>query len=574
MDEIRALLERLTDLTPEELSALRQQVVDEFQRLDGEDTSPQNTAAMAELADIGDQILAETANREQAQAEAEQGRADASERLQQLRGESQEGEGEDEPEGEPEEGEGEGEGEGAEQEGQQAEAEQTPEPVAASGNVVGRLARRRTPASSPEKRDLDEPRRAVLTATGALQVQDQSKPITDRWELADGMCNTLQRMNRKGPPRGDVIVASACYPYPDDRILSDDAWANTRVLEQITGQQALTASGGTCLPVNVDYAVPTWATADRPLRDGLPAFQAPRGGVRYVQPPDIGAWMAATGIWTEATDAEPGALTKPIVSLKCGTEELVYTMAVSTRLGFGNMQARFAPEQVAANTDLAMAAAARVAENNILALIEATALKNVTNTLTYGATRDLLTVIHKVSATYRQNHRIPRSQSLTAIFPEWVKDLLKVDMAREIGHGEVNGRDPLAVTESEVESLLGNAGINAIWHLDGQGEPASKAYPPQVMTALAEGAVVAPFPAKLAWYFFAEGQIQFLDAGRLDLGVVRDSTLDATNDYETFVETFEGIANRGFAGGVVQLVTSLCASGATAGTIAAEGKCA
>jgi hypothetical protein len=41
------------------------------------------------------------------------------------------------------------------------------------------------------------------------------------------------------------------------------------------------------------------------------------------------------------------------------------------------------------------------------------------------------------------------------------------------------------------------------------------------------------------------GTFQFLDGRRLDLGVVRDSTLDATNDYETFLELFEGIAFRG-----------------------------
>jgi hypothetical protein len=71
---------------------------------------------------------------------------------------------------------------------------------------------------------------------------------------------------------------------------------------------------------------------------------------------------------------------------------------------------------------------------------------------------------------------------------------------------------------------------------------------------------------------FLEGSIQYLDAGRLDLGVVRDSTLDATNDYETFVETFEGIANRGFAGSVLQIVMSLCANGQSAATTS-TGSC-
>lgn len=49
----------------------------------------------------------------------------------------------------------------------------------------------------------------------------------------------------------------------------------------------------------------------------------------------------------------------------------------------------------------------------------------------------------------------------------------------------------------------------------------------------------------VGWLLYPEGTYQFLDGGRLDLGVVRDSTLDATNDYETFVETFESVAMRG-----------------------------
>jgi hypothetical protein len=79
------------------------------------------------------------------------------------------------------------------------------------------------------------------------------------------------------------------------------------------------------------------------------------------------------------------------------------------------------------------------------------------------------------------------------------------------------------------------------------------------------------FPTKLVWNLFPEGAIQFLDGGRLDLGVVRDSTLDATNDYETFVETFEGLADRGFSKSVVQYVTELCANGQSGATATISG---
>jgi hypothetical protein len=72
---------------------------------------------------------------------------------------------------------------------------------------------------------------------------------------------------------------------------------------------------------------------------------------------------------------------------------------------------------------------------------------------------------------------------------------------------------------------------------------------------------------------FVDGAVQFIDGGRLDLGVVRDSTLDATldatNDYETFVETFETIANRGFAKGIWRVLSTLAPTGGSGGTVSA-----
>ena len=106
--------------------------------------------------------------------------------------------------------------------------------------------------------------------------------------------------------------------------------------------------------MNVDYSVPVWSTADRPLRDGLPAFQADRGGVRFVTPPDIGephlqatasGAGTATEVWTEATDASPAGATKPVYTYACGAEQLVYVNAIPSRIQFGNMLGRLAPNR-------------------------------------------------------------------------------------------------------------------------------------------------------------------------------------------------------------------------------------
>ena len=44
---------------------------------------------------------------------------------------------------------------------------------------------------------------------------------------------------------------------------------------------------------------------------------------------------------------------------------------------------------------------------------------------------------------------------------------------------------------------------------------------------------------------FPEGTFLHLDGGTLELGIVRDSTLNSTNDYQVFGETFENVARIG-----------------------------
>ena len=413
---------------------------------------------------------------------------------------------------------------------------------------------------------------AVLVAS-ALNGIPAGQEISDRYELASAMCRTIEVMPRHDPPRGRVVLASARWTYPEDRLLTTDQDRNARILDAVIHPAALVASGGICAPVNVDYTVPGWSAADRPLRDGLPAFQADRGGLSYVQPPTIASLAGATSVWTAATDANPAGATKPVVQVVCMSPVTVYLDAVPTRLGFGNMGARFAPEQMAANVDLAAAAAARTAENNLLSLIAAAATANVTSAILLGATRDLLTAVNQAAAGLRSTYRIPRSVMLTAVFPDWVKDLVRTDMAREIGHSQNADWNSLAVTDDQVDELLAASGIKAIWHLDGQPVDGG-VYPAQTFTAQTASAAIETFPAKLVWYLFPEGSVQFLDGGSLDLGVVRDSVLDAVNDFELFLETFENVAFRGFTGALTQFVSTLCANGASAGTTSTASACA
>ena len=57
----------------------------------------------------------------------------------------------------------------------------------------------------------------------------------------------------------------------------------------------------------------------------------------------------------------------------------------------------------------------------------------------------------------------------------------------------------------------------------------------------------------------------FLDGGELNLGMVRDSTLNKTNDFQMFSETFEKAIFRGHAS--VQLAMKIDPTGTSVGAV-------
>jgi hypothetical protein len=456
------------------------------------------------------------------------------------------------------------------------------------GRMVGRMAARQgrvrpSPESTTTRSGI-----AVTAAVGSSRVVAGSQ-LTDRDQLAELTAETLREVLAPGDTTGRrrALVARARWNYPEERHLGGDSVANQRRIDAVCSPQALVASGGVCLPVNVDYSVPTWAGATRPLRDGLPGFQADRGGLRFVSPPDIGVPSlqatpasglgSATSVWTEATDASPGGTTKPVYVVQCGSEQLVYVNAIPTRLQFGNMQGRFAPEQIAANTDVAIASAAREAELELLTLMYGSSKQIKAPATPYlGAARDILSAADVLSAKYRYSHRIPESSILTAVFPAWARSLMRSDLARELAHDNTDGRDVMAIADQIIAEWFEVRGINVLWTLDGlkQGTygTGGATLKNQFFELAGTSATTVAWPnvtsgaVQIGWLLYAEGSYQFLDGGRLTLGVVRDSTLDATNDYETFVETFEGIAFRGVE--CYQVQSTIKPNGGSAGTIA------
>jgi hypothetical protein len=613
MEEIRELLSRIDTLTTEELSRLNELINQQFDVVSAADPTAETVAAMDELASGLETARArETAIQEEAAAIAERAES-ARARMDALRNPTDdpladntppvEGEGDDDAAGE-----GDDEGDDTPDvpvvEGAEGDAVDEPAalPLAAGAGLPGGLpagaVRPRAAAMAARHgraRPSPEPvvaaaGRPIVRAGAGLRDLNPGDFIESGEVLHRAMVDMLDGLDRDAPSSGKHVVARADWrdAYPADRRLGPDASRNTELISAVCAPQALVASGGVCLPVNVDYSVPTWAGADRPFRDSLPAFQADRGGLRFVAPPDIGVPSlqaaasglgSATSVWTEATDANPAGATKPVYQVLCGTEQLVYVNAIPTRLQFGNMQGRFAPEQIAAQTDLAIAVAAREAELELLTLAYNDS-KQVKPQQYLGATRDLLASVDLLIEQYRYSHRIPPTTQFDAVFPEWAKGVIRADLARELAHDQSGSYNPFAVTDEMIEGWFSTRGINITWTLDGLKAgtygTGGSAITNQFFSVLGTNAPEPQWPGEtsdgsfqLAWLLYPEGSLQFLDGGRLDLGVVRDSTLDATNDYETFVETFEGLALRGLE--IYQVQSTILPNGGSGGSVAVSG---
>jgi hypothetical protein len=86
----------------------------------------------------------------------------------------------------------------------------------------------------------------------------------------------------------------------------------------------------------------------------------------------------------------------------------------------------------------------------------------------------------------------------------------------------------------------------------------------QVYPDAAAAAAIPGFPGQIDSLLYTPGSWLFLDGGELNLGLVRDSSLNARNRYRQFMETFEGAAFRGIES--LRLVMSVEPTGQTSGT--------
>jgi hypothetical protein len=187
-----------------------------------------------------------------------------------------------------------------------------------------------------------------------------------------------------------------------------------------------------------------------------------------------------------------------------------------------------------------------------------------------SATRDILAEVDRAAAAYRFRHRMAREAPLRLCYPEWLDDMMRADLARQLPGDSGAGIERLAMADAQLDQFFAVRAINVTKFLDSPpsitGLPTNKSGSSGALQGFGiQGAgMLLPGPTIVQMYLYHEGCWLFLDGGELDLGMVRDSVLNRTNDLQVFTETFEKVIFRGHES--LSITCDVCPSGATSAT--------
>lgn len=428
------------------------------------------------------------------------------------------------------------------------------------------------PTPTSDRIVVSEPEPEVaLVASGGLHIP-AGTPL-DESTLADAILRAARNMGT--PPRGSryqVTVAHADYRhrFPDERSLSaHDLAGNAERIravvpahtgwgEYVPEPHALTAAGNVlCAPLTPVYSMPNFATTSRPVRDALPGFRADRGGVNVPTATTIGDITTAISVITQEDEVAGGTFaTKSCQDMDCPSYTQTAITTISHCRRYGNLNDRAWPEKIAHENAITLAAHARSAEGYLLGRIRAQSVQVTSGAETLSALSYLVDALVKSRFGIVGRLRMAPEATFRALLPWFVPELLALDTVQTVDGNRFR-------TTADLVAYLRSYRIEPVFYQDTPldpttGDPVGTSQLPDASQGA--GALEA-LPDQIQWALYPEGAFIFVDGGELNLGVVRDSTLNETNEFEVFGETFENVARIAPLQACYWETTDLCANG-------------
>jgi hypothetical protein len=534
-----SLPDDLTGLPDTDLASLREQAVAAFDAIYAAEGGPQvsDLARAADLANAIDALNGETERRSQAAAEFDTLRSRV------HRPAAQPAEPDPEPAGDPDSGDDSG-----------ARPEPPGEPVVAAGQhrEPARTAPRDTGGLNPQRGHLNASLRQAQNLAPDPQVPDATSemvitaaaatagaPIGHRFGDLTSLAKAMTSYARGMPiSRGNpsyVPFATVERRWPD--VLGDhtDPKVVKSTIERLTDPGVLVAAGGWCAPPVPRYDFFNIACQARTGLVDLPSISIDRGSISFPTSPSLadvlsnpaafapfGATFNASSmpwLWTEADDilTVTGTGTKPCIRVPCPGYNTATLECYGHCITAGNLASAAFPENVANFISLVMAAQLRAENFRYLAQMVSlsTAASSISCTGT-GTAAPVLGAVELAATDYRTKYGMCDDDVLEVVIPTWIKGAIRSDLAKRTGVDMIN------VTDAMIADWFDTRGVRA--QMVGEYQVRTAGFPGQA-------AAITSWPSTVEFMVYAAGTFVRGDGMTLDLGVVRDSTLNAENDH-------------------------------------------
>jgi hypothetical protein len=301
------------------------------------------------------------------------------------------------------------------------------------------------------------------------------------------------------------------------------------VLMAASDEDVLVAAGGWCAPSEISYDFFNVVCEDGMI--DLPTVGLNRGGVQYPTSPSFGDLASDPGIvwtWTEADDIEAvdsSSIFKPCVRVECPTFIDRRADCDGFCVTAGNLIDYAYPELISNWLRLVMAIRAKATNARIIDLMlngggsgdAITASIAVSHAGLLGATTSaLLTSIELSAIDYREKYSMCFDAILEVVMPRWANAVIRADLANR------DGINVFSVTDAMIADWFNIRGVRVQFVGDWQVRDADE---PGFATPITE------WPATMDYMIYAPGTFVRGNSMSLDLGVVRDSVLNSTNDH-------------------------------------------
>lgn len=307
---------------------------------------------------------------------------------------------------------------------------------------------------------------------------------------------------------------------------------------------ALVAGGGWCAPSQIRYDLFNIADAPVGMID-LPTIGIDRGGLQYPTSPAIGDVFftnagsnPASGmggfafpfsnasdpwLWTETDDINTvtGSVNKPTLRVPCASFNNVRLEAYGITLTAGNLTDSAYPEATQNFLRLLRAAWAHAINARLIGLMVTASggANTIGATNTDSPAPRIFNAVGMAATDYRARYAMRNDSVLEVVLPYWIKEIIRADLAWKIG---IDSPELFSVVDPTINEFFASRNVRVQWVDDWQVRGASQ---------FGGSSVLLVWPTTVNFMIYAAGTFLHGTGLKLDLGIVRDSVLNAENDF-------------------------------------------